>query len=53
MDIKSVAVVGGGTMGAGIIQALSNFELPVAFKEINEDLVKKCLDQLNRTYISA
>ena len=53
MDIKSVAVVGGGTMGAGIIQALSNFELPVAFKEINEDLVKKCLDQVNRIYISA
>ena len=53
MDIKSVAVVGGGTMGAGIIQTLSSFELPVAFKDINEDLVKKCLDQVNRIYISA
>ena len=53
MDIKSVAVVGGGTMGAGIIQTLSSFEFPVAFKDINEDLIKKCLDQVSRIYISA
>ena len=53
MEIKTVGVVGGGTMGAGIIQALSSFGFPVFFKDINETLVKKCLDQVSRIFSSA
>jgi 3-hydroxyacyl-CoA dehydrogenase len=53
MNIWSVAVVGGGTMGAGIIYAISNLGVPVIFKELNENLVKKCQDQVNRIYASA
>ena len=53
MKIQTVGVVGGGTMGAGIIQTLSSFGFPVFFKDINEPLVKKCLDQVSRIYTSA
>lgn len=53
MNVGSVAVVGGGAMGAGIIYTVSNFGVPVIFKELNEDLVKRCLIQVNRIYGSA
>src|SRR4030042_4273709 len=53
MNIGSVAVVGGGAMGAGIIYTVSNFGFRVFFKELNDELVKRCLDQLNRIYSSA
>jgi 3-hydroxyacyl-CoA dehydrogenase len=53
MEIQTVGVVGGGTMGAGIIQTLSHFGFPVFFKDVNEILVKKCLDQVSWIYASA
>jgi 3-hydroxyacyl-CoA dehydrogenase len=53
METQTVEVVGGGTMGAGIIQTVSSFGFPVFFKDINETLVKKCLDQVSRIYASA
>lgn len=53
MNIGSVAVVGGGIMGAGIIYTVSNFGFRVFFKELNDDLIKKCQDQVNRIYRSA
>lgn len=53
INIRSVAVVGGGTMGAGIIQTLSSYGFPVIFKDINEILVKTCLDIVSRIYSSA
>ena len=53
MDIKSVGVVGGGAMGAGIVYTVSHFGFRVFFKELNDDLVKKCQDQVNRIYTSA
>jgi 3-hydroxyacyl-CoA dehydrogenase len=53
MNISSVAVVGGGAMGAGIVYTVSNFGFRVFFKELNDDLVKKCQDQVNRIYNSA
>ncbi len=53
MNIGSIAVVGGGTMGAGIVYTLSNFGFRVLFKELNDDLVKACQDQVNRIYNSA
>lgn len=53
MNIGSVAVVGGGAMGGGIIYTVSNFGFRVFFKELNDDLVKKCQAQVNRIYHSA
>ena len=53
MNIKGVAVVGGGIMGAGIIYTVSNFGFEVLFKELNDDLVKRCHDDVNRIYASA
>ncbi len=53
MSIGSVAVVGGGTMGSGIVSTVSNFGFRVFFKELNDDLVKTCLNQVNRIYNSA
>ena len=53
MNIVNVAVVGGGAMGVGIVYTISNFGFRVFFKELNDDLVKKCQDQLNRIYSSA
>ena len=53
MEIRNVAVVGGGTMGAGIIYTISNFGIPVIFKELNEDLAKRCQDQVVRMYASS
>jgi 3-hydroxyacyl-CoA dehydrogenase len=53
MEIQTIGIVGGGTMGAGIIYALSSFGFPVFFKDVNETLVKRCLDHTSRIYISA
>jgi len=53
MEIKKVAVVGGGAMGAGIIYTLSSFGFSVIFKELNEDLVKRAQDQVSRSYAAA
>ena len=53
MEIRRVGVVGGGTMGAGMIQTLSHFGFSVLFKDIDEALVKKCLDHVIRIYTSA
>jgi len=53
MEVQRIGVVGGGTMGAGIIQTLSSFGFPVIFKDVNETLVTKCLDQVDRIYSSA
>jgi len=53
MEIKSVGVIGGGTMGSGIVYTLSTVGIPVIFKELNDELVKKCIDQINRLFLSA
>ena len=53
MEIQRVGVVGGGTMGAGIIQTLSRFGYPVYFKEVSDALVKKCIGQVEKIYSSA
>ena len=53
MEIRSAAVIGGGTMGAGIIYSLSNCGFPVIFRELNEALVRRCGDQVSRLYASA
>jgi len=41
MDIKSVAVVGAGTMGNGIAQVFAQAEYPVTMIDIKDDFVQK------------
>ncbi|MBA4416751.1 MAG: hypothetical protein C0392_02400 [Syntrophus sp. (in: bacteria)] len=53
MDIKQVGIVGGGIMGAGIVQTLSSFGYPVYFKDVNDQLVDKCFMQVEKIYESA
>ncbi|MGB9629662.1 MAG: 3-hydroxyacyl-CoA dehydrogenase family protein, partial [Thermodesulfobacteriota bacterium] len=48
--IETVGVMGGGTMGAGIIYTLSKSGFPVVFKELNKTLVNKCQDQVKEIY---
>ncbi len=52
IEIKSVAVMGGGTMGAGIIFTVAKSGFPVYFKELNESLVKKCNEQVRQLYFN-
>jgi 3-hydroxyacyl-CoA dehydrogenase len=53
MSIKNVGVIGGGTMGAGIIYTLSGSDFPVIFKDLDDHFVKRCIDQVHRIYTSA
>jgi 3-hydroxyacyl-CoA dehydrogenase len=53
MDIRRVGVVGGGVMGAGIVQTLSSFDCPVYFKDVSEDLARKCMTYVEKIYASA
>ncbi len=53
MEIRNIAVVGGGAMGAGIVYTISSFGIPVIFKELNDDLAKRCHDQITRLYAAS
>jgi len=52
MEISRVGVVGGGTMGAGIVQTLLNRGLEVCFTEVSHQLVEQCLQKINRIFLS-
>ncbi len=52
INIKTVAVIGGGTMGAGIIFTLAKSGFPVIFKELNQALIKKCQEQVRQIYLN-
>lgn len=52
INIKTVAVMGGGVMGAGIIYTLSKSGVPVFFKELNEPLIKKCEDKVKQIFLN-
>lgn len=43
MEIKKVGVIGGGTMGAGIIQVAAQSGFDVVFKETNEAFIEKAI----------
>lgn len=48
--IKSAAVLGAGTMGSGIIWLLSNGDIPVRFKEADEERIAKGYGAVHDTY---
>ncbi len=49
-DIKTVAVIGGGTMGGGIAMNFANAGIPVTLLEINEDALQRGLGVVERNY---
>ncbi len=52
LPIFKVGVVGGGAMGGGIAQVVSNSGVPVMIKDINQDAVDKGIASARKTYES-
>ena len=50
MFIYRAAVIGGGAMGSEIAQVITYSGLPVALKEVNEELAQKALGNIRRIY---
>ena len=48
MEIKNVAIVGGGTMGNGISHVFAQNNFNVYLVELSEDLVKKSVDTISK-----
>lgn len=48
MEVTSIAVVGAGTMGASIAVALSSHGYQVLLKEMNEELLSKGMENIDR-----
>lgn len=52
MKVQKAAVIGAGTMGAGIAQVLSAAGIEVILKDINQDFVARGLSNIKRMYDS-
>ncbi len=52
MDLKKIGVVGGGIMGAGIIQVLLMAGFGVIFKELDQGLLEQTVRKVDRTFLS-
>ncbi|MBI4430894.1 MAG: 3-hydroxyacyl-CoA dehydrogenase [Candidatus Omnitrophica bacterium] len=50
MYIYKAGVIGAGTMGAGIAQAISYSGLPVVLKDVNQELVDKGIARIREIY---
>jgi len=48
MDIKKVAVIGGGTMGNGIAHVFALNDFSVNLVEVSEELLKKSIDNISK-----
>ncbi|UCG63607.1 MAG: 3-hydroxyacyl-CoA dehydrogenase [Deltaproteobacteria bacterium] len=53
MHLSKLGVVGGGIMGGGIIQVLLNAGFAVAFMELDQDLLDKALQKVEKIFRSA
>ena len=53
MEFKKIGVIGGGIMGAGIIQVISNGGVEVGFKELDQGLVEGTMVRVNIIFNSA
>ena len=49
-DIKSVGIIGGGTMGGGIAMSFANAGFPVTMLEINDDALARGLSIIDKNY---
>lgn len=49
-EIKSVAIIGGGTMGGGIAMNFANVGIPVKLLEINDEALQRGLGIIDKNY---
>ena len=49
-DVKSIGVIGGGTMGGGIAMSFANAGIPVTLIEINDEALERGLAIIERNY---
>ncbi len=49
-DVRSVAIVGGGTMGAGIAVVYADAGIAVILKEVKSELLDSAMTKIRRTY---
>ncbi len=49
-DIKSVGIIGGGTMGGGIAMSFANAGYPVTLLEINDEALQRGLSIIDKNY---
>jgi len=49
-NIKSVGIIGGGTMGGGIAMSFANAGIPVTLIEINDDALQRGLSIVDNNY---
>jgi 3-hydroxyacyl-CoA dehydrogenase len=50
IDIKSVVVIGGGTMGSGIAMSCADFGVPVRVMEASKEALDKAMQRIAKTY---
>ncbi|MDH3338223.1 MAG: 3-hydroxyacyl-CoA dehydrogenase NAD-binding domain-containing protein [Gammaproteobacteria bacterium] len=49
-DIKTVGIIGGGTMGGGIAMSFANAGIPVTLIEINDEALERGLSIVDKNY---
>ncbi|HYM29653.1 MAG TPA: 3-hydroxyacyl-CoA dehydrogenase NAD-binding domain-containing protein [Candidatus Cybelea sp.] len=49
-EIRSVAVIGGGTMGSGIAMSCADFGIPARVMEASKDALDKAMARIAKTY---
>ncbi len=52
-EVKSVAVIGAGTMGSGIAMCFANAGMPVRLLEMNQENLDRGLDTIRKHYASS
>jgi 3-hydroxyacyl-CoA dehydrogenase len=53
LPIKRAAVVGAGTMGAGIAMTYANAGIPVILKEVSEEFLERGFERIRKTYAAS
>lgn len=53
MEIRTAAVVGGGTMGSGIAMSYANAGIPVFLKEVSHEALERSLATIRKQYASS
>jgi len=52
-DVKSVGIIGGGTMGGGIAMSFANAGIPVTLVEINDKALQRGLTIIDTNYVGS
>ncbi len=53
LEIRRAAVIGGGTMGVGIVLCFANAGIPVQLLEVSEDALQRGLDRARSLYAAS